>query len=502
MRKLVVAVICLFVLTLCSIAFADVAINEINFPDEGFRSQIQNLDQDRNGILDDNELQKVKMARCTESVKGIELLPNLQRLDCAYSDLKSIDISQCKALQILDVQGCKDINIVFNEGLTELNCDHCNLSWLDVSALPALKVLICSWNQLEKIDISQNTILETLDCSGNRITNIDVSKNLNLKELRCSNQDHPTKDINLYLEKLDVSRNLKLEVLDCHGNMYMKNLDVSNNPELRELSCTWLQITSLDLSNNPKLERLMTHETMIETLDVRNCPVLCQYMFDYPREEHEHGTKFGEDFDMNYETIVIGDYTSYSIDTTPPPTQNPAPDPTPAPPTPPVTPSPTATNTKTPDPTPTPTPESQMDIPLPGITAEGIKYEFDNVKKTATVIGYENKELKEIKIPNTITVLKWTYKVTAIAKNAFKGLKKAVKVTIGKNVTKIGKNAFYDCKKLKTIIFEGTKIKQIDKNAFKNIYSKATFKCPGKKLKAYTRLIRNAGATKNAKYTK
>ena len=71
MRKLVVAVICLFVLTLCSIAFADVAINEINFPDEGFRSQIQNLDQDRNGILDDNEIQKVKMARCTESVKGI-----------------------------------------------------------------------------------------------------------------------------------------------------------------------------------------------------------------------------------------------------------------------------------------------------------------------------------------------------------------------------------------------------------------------------------------------
>jgi len=143
-----------------------------------------------------------------------------------------------------------------------------------------------------------------------------------------------------------------------------------------------------------------------------------------------------------------------------------------------------------------------MDIPLPGITAEGIKYEFDNVKKTATVVGAENKSLKEIKIPNTITALKWTYKVTAIGNNAFKGLKKAVKVTIGKNVTQIGKNAFYNCKKLKTIIFEGTKIKQIDKNAFKNIVSKATFKCPGKKLKAYTKLIKNAGAPKNAKYTK
>ena len=44
-RKLVDAVVCLFMLALGSIAFADVAINETNFPDEGFRSQIQNLDQ-------------------------------------------------------------------------------------------------------------------------------------------------------------------------------------------------------------------------------------------------------------------------------------------------------------------------------------------------------------------------------------------------------------------------------------------------------------------------
>ena len=144
-----------------------------------------------------------------------------------------------------------------------------------------------------------------------------------------------------------------------------------------------------------------------------------------------------------------------------------------------------------------PDPESLDDIPMSEITAGGVKYKLDNKAYTATVVGYEEKSLKEINIPATLKVFKRTYKVTAIANNALKGLRNLTKATVGKNVTKIGKNAFSECKKLKSVTMKGTKIIEIDKNAFKNIGGKATFKVPGKKLDAYRKMIKNAGAPKD-----
>ena len=95
-----------------------------------------------------------------------------------------------------------------------------------------------------------------------------------------------------------------------------------------------------------------------------------------------------------------------------------------------------------------------------------------------------------------------TYKVTEIKDNAFKKFAKLKTVTLGKNIKTIGKNAFNGCKKLKTITFKGNSVKKIGKSAFKNIYKKATFKCPKKKLNAYETLCRKAGAPKKAKFKK
>ena len=65
------------------------------------------------------------------------------------------------------------------------------------------------------------------------------------------------------------------------------------------------------------------------------------------------------------------------------------------------------------------------------------------------------KTVKKITVPATVKVSGKTYKVTAVSANAFKGCKKLTSVTIGKNVTSIGKKAFYKCSKLKTVIIIG-----------------------------------------------
>lgn len=162
------------------------------------------------------------------------------------------------------------------------------------------------------------------------------------------------------------------------------------------------------------------------------------------------------------------------------------------------------------------------------------------VKKTA----------KTVTIPSTITVGGIKYKVTSIAKNAFKNNKKITKVTIGKyvktiganafykctklktvtlgksvatiedkafykctaltkitlpsKVAKIGKQAFYGCKKLKTVTVKTKKLtsKKMGKQAFKGIHAKATIKVPKSKYKSYKTLFKKAGVGKKVKYKK
>lgn len=111
---------------------------------------------------------------------------------------------------------------------------------------------------------------------------------------------------------------------------------------------------------------------------------------------------------------------------------------------------------------------------------------------------------KSLTINNTVKLNGKMYRITSIAKNACKGNKYLSGVTIGKNITKIGKNAFYGCKKLKKVMFKTTKLKakSVGKNAFKKIYVKASFKVPKSKLATYRKILKKAGVGKNAKIKK
>ena len=105
-------------------------------------------------------------------------------------------------------------------------------------------------------------------------------------------------------------------------------------------------------------------------------------------------------------------------------------------------------------------------------------------------------------IKDTVKIAGVKFKVVSINKNAFKGNKKVTKVVIGKNVTKIGANAFNGCSKLKTVSVKTTKLTNIGSNAFKGINKKAKFKVPAKKFAKYTKMIKKAKAPKTAKITK
>ena len=134
------------------------------------------------------------------------------------------------------------------------------------------------------------------------------------------------------------------------------------------------------------------------------------------------------------------------------------------------------------------------------ITSEGIKYRVtDAAAKTAEAYGVEKKNSKSIEVAATVKIKGTTCKVTAIADQAFAGMKKVTKVVIGKNVTKIGKKAFSKDGKLKSITVKGKKLKTVGKQALKGINKKAVIRVPKAKKKDYQKLFKGKGQKKGVK---
>ena len=92
-------------------------------------------------------------------------------------------------------------------------------------------------------------------------------------------------------------------------------------------------------------------------------------------------------------------------------------------------------------------------------------------------------------VPDTVSFLGKTYRVTAIAKKAFYGKSKLKKVTVGTNVTAIGANAFGKCGKLKTLIVKSKGLKASKCKKCLTGSSVKTVKVPAAVKKTYKKKI-------------
>jgi hypothetical protein len=99
------------------------------------------------------------------------------------------------------------------------------------------KLYIPGFIWLETLDLSHHLMLEVLDCSyiygmspdgyQNGLT-LNISKNVKLKELYCTHS---------HLNNLDLQNNIALEILDCRNSIF-ETLDLSNNKRLRIINCS------------------------------------------------------------------------------------------------------------------------------------------------------------------------------------------------------------------------------------------------------------------------
>ena len=168
-----------------------------------------------------------------------------------------------------------------------------------------------------------------------------------------------------------------------------------------------------------------------------------------------------------------------------------------------ATPVPTATPTPaiTSAPTVTPTPSVSVGTKITDKKTGNIYKVTSSRSSSRTVAFIGNKVKTSVTIPTTIKIKDATYKVTEISTNAFKNNRKLKKVVIGQNIVRIGKNAFYGCKKLTSITIKSSRLtlKNIGKNAFKNTSPKATVKVPKKQKALYNQILKKRGLNKKAK---
>lgn len=118
----------------------DVAINEINFPDENFRNFVSsNYDKSGSGVLSAEKIAGITEIFCSEeeieSLQGIEFFTALKHLECYNNNLT-------------------DLNVSNNAALERLWCQENNLTTLDVSRNTALTMLYCWENNLTSLDVS------------------------------------------------------------------------------------------------------------------------------------------------------------------------------------------------------------------------------------------------------------------------------------------------------------------------------------------------------------
>ena len=266
-------------------AWADVTINETNFPDGNFRNYLLSQPYGSDGVLTDGEIAAIitidVSSNSIADLTGIEHLTALKNLYCIGNQLTALDVSHNTALIFL---ACNNnqltaLDVSQNTALDKLYCYNNQLTALDVSQNTALKNLNCSDNQLTELKVNQNMALETLDCSNNSLTELEVSQNTALEALYCSNNQLAQLDVtqntalkrlrcsNIQLTELDVSQNTALAYLCCSNNQ-LTALDVCQNTALETLDCSNIQLTELDVSQNTALEVLYCSNNQLAQLDV------------------------------------------------------------------------------------------------------------------------------------------------------------------------------------------------------------------------------------------
>lgn len=202
--------------------------------------------------------------------------PLLEELYCDNNEIKTLDLEANPLLQVLSVSGNDRLSTVKISGsalrvfdcystgignfnpklypnLERLSCAFSAIRALDLSLNPKLKVLSCSKLSLATLDVSHNPLLEELRCNDNGLQELDLSQNLKLSKLSCLYNE---------LQELDLSEHTRLTWVNVSGNR-LSTLNLGKAVHLETLACTNNQLSQLILPVSEVLTHLEVYSNKL-----------------------------------------------------------------------------------------------------------------------------------------------------------------------------------------------------------------------------------------------
>ncbi|QOG02970.1 T9SS type A sorting domain-containing protein [Flavobacterium sp. MDT1-60] len=111
---------------------------------------------------------------------------------------------------------------------------------------------------ITKLDVSKNLKLKILDMADNKVSTLDLSKNTALETLSCGSNN---------LTQLIVANNTALTELSASNNQ-LTSIDVSKNKALTKLSLGTNQLTNIDITANTALTSFDIYKNKVTSIDV------------------------------------------------------------------------------------------------------------------------------------------------------------------------------------------------------------------------------------------
>ncbi len=236
-RRLLLSLVTMFV---TAVSWADVVINETNFPDANFRSYLINdsYSGGSDGVFTDAEIQNITSIWVSEknisSLQGIEYFTALKYLSCYNNQLTLLDVSKNTALTSLNCSNNQltTLDVSKNTALTSLSCYDNQLTTLNISGCTALTDISCYNNKLTSLDVSSCTALITLNAYNNQLTSLDLSKNTSLSVNNSDISDNPLTGVvdGSCGSNARFSLNLGTGVFSLTGTGAMNDYESSSNP--------------------------------------------------------------------------------------------------------------------------------------------------------------------------------------------------------------------------------------------------------------------------------
>ena len=159
-------------------------LNSTNFPDSGLLSIVDNWDYDNNGSLSETELSavtRITIDRYTtvNSLKGLELLPNLNSLTISGTGLTDLEIGGFGNLHELNIwsNSIETASVHDCPVLDKINCEsNKNIQSLLISNCVSLTTILSELAEnLEEIKVINLNQLKTFELWKTKVTVLDVS---------------------------------------------------------------------------------------------------------------------------------------------------------------------------------------------------------------------------------------------------------------------------------------------------------------------------------------